>query len=287
MELLSKIVAPTVLVFLVSTMLSAGLSLTLREILSALRDFKLVSLTLLGNLVLMPLGAVVFTRLMRLAPPLSIAVLLLGAAAGAPFLPKLVVIAKGNLALAVGMMVLLMVFTVGYIPLVLPWLVEGVSGGPMKVARSLVLFMLLPLGLGLAVKPRFERFAERARRRVDVLSSASLAVVLVLLLITNIQNVATLFGSRGVLASIFLIVWGGGIGWVLGGAEAGTRGVLALGTAQRNIGAALVIAEEDFHDPKVVMMIVLIAFVGFLILIPFALAIAKRKGAGTGRLASA
>lgn len=111
--------------------------------------------------------------------------------------------------------------------------------------------------------------------------------MLVLLLITNIQNVATLFGSRGVLASIFLIVWGGGIGWVLGGAEAGTRGVLALGTAQRNIGAALVIAEEDFHDPKVVMMIVLIAFVGFLSLLPFALAIAKRKGAGTGRLASA
>src|SRR5262249_59055210 len=53
--------------------------------------------------------------------------LLLGAAAGAPFLPLLAQIAKSNLAFAVGLMVLLMVVTVGYLPVVLPLLLPGVA----------------------------------------------------------------------------------------------------------------------------------------------------------------
>ena len=63
--------------------------------------------------------------------------LLLGTAAGAPFLPKLAQIAKGNLAFGVGLMVLLMVVTVGYLPLVLPVLLPGVSVNPAEIARSL------------------------------------------------------------------------------------------------------------------------------------------------------
>ena len=94
--------------------------------------------------------------------------LLLGAAAGAPFLPKLAEIARGNLAFAVGMMVLLMVASVGYLPLVLPLLLPEVSVDPAKIARSLVLLMLLPLGIGLAVNARHGSVATRVKPvRVD------------------------------------------------------------------------------------------------------------------------
>jgi hypothetical protein len=41
-------------------------------------------------------------------------------------------------------------------------------------------------------------------------------------------------------------VGGAGIGWLLGGPRFGTKGVLALGTAQRNIPAALVVAGQNF-----------------------------------------
>jgi len=61
-----------------------------------------------------------------------------------PFLPKRAQIARGNLAFAVALMVLLMVITVGYLPLVLPLLLPGVSVNPAKIARSLILLMLLP-----------------------------------------------------------------------------------------------------------------------------------------------
>jgi len=276
MELLSKAVPITMLAFVVSSMLAVGLSLTIWQIVAPLRNGKLVFLALLANFVLMPLGALAIARILRLDQPLGIALLLLGAAAGAPFLPKLAGIANGNLAFAVGLMVLLMVLTVAYMPLVLPLLLEGVSVDPMKIARSLVLLMLLPLGVGLAVNARFGSIAERMRAPLNRISSLSLALLIVLLLATNVQNVISLFGTRGILASILFLLAGAGIGWLLGGPGMGTKGVLSLATAQRNIAAALVVGGKDFDD-KVLVMIVVVAVVGLLILMPLARALGTRS----------
>src|SRR6267378_1574375 len=238
MELLSKAVPITMLTFVVSSMLAVGLSLTFQQIVAPLRNGKLVFLALLANFVLMPLGA-------------------LG-------------IAKGNLAFAVGLMVLLMVLTVAYMPLVLPLLLEGVSVDPMKIARSLLLLMLLPLGVGLAVNAGFGSIAERMRAPLNRISTLSLAFLIALLLVTNIQNVVALFGTRGILASILFLLAGAGIGWLLGGPSLETKGVLALATAQRNIAAALVVGGKDFDDPNVLVMVVVVAVVGLLILMPLA-----------------
>ena len=161
MELLSKLVPVSMLCFVVSSMLAVGLSLTVAQMLAPLRNGRLVALSLLANFVLMPLAAMGLGRLLSLDQPLGVALVLLGAAAGAPFLPKLASVAKGSLAFAVGLMVLLMVLTVGYMPLVLPLLLEGVSVDPTKIARSLVLLMLLPLVVGLVVRSRWATAAAR------------------------------------------------------------------------------------------------------------------------------
>ncbi len=276
MELLSKVVPLAMLAFVVSSMLAVGVSLTVRQIMAPLRNGKLVSVALLANFVLMPLGALLIARLLRLDEPLEIALLLLGTAAGAPFLPKLAGLAKSDLAFAVGLMVLLMVLTVGYMPLVLPLLLEGVSVDPTKIALSLVLLMLLPLGAGLLVKARFGHVADRIRTPLNRISSLSLVLLIVLLLVTNIRNVISLLGTRGILASILFILVGVAIGWLLGGPAFGTKGVLALGTAQRNIAAALVVGGKNFDDPYVLVMVVVVAVVGLLILMPLARVLGSR-----------
>jgi BASS family bile acid:Na+ symporter len=146
----------------------------------------------------------------------------------------------------------------------------------MKIARSLLLFMLLPLGAGLVVNDRFGSIAERMRAPLNRISSVTLTLLIALLLITNIQNIVALFGTRGILASILFIFAGAGFGWLLGGPGLGTKGVLALGTAQRNIAAALVVGGKDFDDPKVLVMIVVVAVVGLLILMPLARVLGTR-----------
>ena len=275
MDLLSKAATVAMLSFVVSSMLAMGTGLTVAKITEPLRNARLLVLALLANFVLMPLGAFALGKVLWLEEPFGIGLLVLGCAAGAPFLPKLAELAKGNLAFAVGAMVLLMVVTVGYLPVVLPLLLEGVSVDPWKIARSLILLMLLPLAVGLALKAYYEAMAARVKPALDWISNVSLILLVLLISAANIDKVLDVFGTRGILAGLLFIAFGFAIGWLLGGPGNDTRRVLALGTAQRNIAAALVVGSQSFSDPKVVVMVIVIAIVG-LILMPLSRALANR-----------
>src|SRR5438552_1444726 len=268
MQILQKLVPIALLTFVLSSMLAMGLSLTIGQIITPLRNVRLVVLSMVANFVLTPLAAIGLAALLRLDQPFGVGLLLLGSAAGAPFLPKLAQLAKGNLAFAVGLMVLLMVITVGYLPLVLPLLLPGVSVNPAKIASSLFLLMLLPLAGALALKARFADIAARTKPILDRISNLSLTLLVLLLVAVNFSNVLAVFGTRGILAGLLFIAISFGIGWFLGGPDTDGRRVLALGTAQRNIAAAIVVGSQSFTDPKVVVMVVVVAIVGLLILMP-------------------
>ena len=276
MEVLEKAVPIATLLFVVSSMVAMGLGLTVAQITAPLRNLRLVSLSLLANFVLMPAFAIALARVLRLDEPLGVGLLLLGAAAGAPFLPKLTQIAKGNLAFAVAVMVLLMVITVAYMPLVLPFLLPGVSVNPVRIAVSLVLTMLLPLGVALAINAKWPGAAARGKPLFDRLSSLGLILVVVLLVVVNFNKVLSVFGTRAILAGLLFIAVGYAVGWVLGGPTPDTRPVLGLGTAQRNIAAALVVGGQSFSDPSVVVMVVVVAIVSLLILLPMSRLLAKK-----------
>ena len=277
MELLSKAIPATTFVFVVSSMLALGLNLTVGQVLAPLRNIKLVCLALLANFVLMPFGAFGIEKLLRLDQSLGVGLVLLGTAAGAPFLPKLAQIAKTDLAFAVALMVLLMIVTIGYMPLVLPLLIEGASVDPVKIARSLVLLMLLPLAVGLALKASYQVAAARVKPVLDRVSNLSLILLTVLIWVTNFDKVLAIFGTRGILAGVLFTVLALGAGHLLGGPSGDSRRVLALGTAQRNIAAALLVGEQTFSDPKVVVMVIVVADVGLIILLLFARRLANQK----------
>ena len=167
----------------------------------------------------MPLGALGLAKVLSLDEPFGIGLLLLGCAAGAPFLPKLAELAKGNLAFAVGAMVLLMVVTVAYLPIVLPLLLPGITVHPWNIARSLLLLMLLPLVLGLVLRARSNDLAERVKPVLDWISNISLILLVSLITAANIDKVLQVFGTRGILAGLLFIALGVGTGWLLGGPE--------------------------------------------------------------------
>jgi BASS family bile acid:Na+ symporter len=275
MDLLNKATTVAMLSFVISSMLAMGTGLTVPQIVGPLRSARLVTLALLANFVLMPLGAFALTKGLRLDEPLGVGLLLLGCAAGAPFLPKLAELSKGNLPFAVGTMVLLMVITVVYLPIVLPLLLPGITVNPVKIAQSLVLVMLLPLGLGLIVRVRYDEFAARIKPLLDWLSNVSLVLLITLICVTNFDKVLQVFGTRGILAALLFIALGCVIGWLLGGPGTDTRRVLSLGTGQRNIAAALVVASQSLNDPQVTVMVAVVAVIGLVTLMPFAGILAK------------
>ena len=277
MDLRHAAISITTIVWVLSTMVGTGLGLQVAEIVAPLRSGRLIVLALVANFVAMPLVAVGLARAIRLEESIAIGLLLLGTAAGSPSLPKLAQVAKGNLALSVGLMVLLMVITVGYLPLVLPWLLPGTSVRPGQIAGSLAASILVPLAAGLLVNPWRPDVAARVKPVLDKISNVSLIVLVVLQTVLNFPSIVAVFGTGGILAGVVFLAAGYAIGWVLGGPSSDARVVLGFGTAQRNIAAALVVAGQSFDDPTVTVMIIVVTVVGLLTLFPSAGVLGRQK----------
>jgi len=271
------------LLFVVSSMLAMGLSLTVPMIIQPLKNVKLVVLALLANFVLVPLLAYLIILIVPLEQSLRIGLVVLATAAGAPFLPKLVQGAKGDVAFGVGLMVLLMVVTIIYMPLVLPLLLTGVSVNPWDIAKSLIVIMLVPLGISLLIKSHSPEVAADYQPLMAKASSLSLLVLLVVGLGLNISNIIDLIGTGGLIALILFVVGSLVIGLVLGGREPGVRSVMGLGTAQRNVSAALVVTTQNFSGTNTLPFVLIAAVLGLLILLPTA----KQLGARVAPAVSA
>lgn len=275
-EALNQITQIVVLIFLLSSMSSIGLGLSFQEIIAPLRRMPLALGALIANFLISPLLAVGISRLFRLDEPFAIGLLVISMAAGAPFMPKIVIVAKGDVASAVGVMVLLMVGTTVCLPLALPLLIKGVEVNPWKIARFLILLMLLPLGVGVLMKARAAAMSARIRPTLEKVSSVALSVMMVLIVALNFRGVLQLFGTGAIAAGLLFSALAAAAGWFIGGRGAGHGSVLALGTGLRNIPAALIVAVQNFKDPNVSVMVIVTTIAGILLLVPIARSLGKR-----------
>jgi predicted Na+-dependent transporter len=279
-QLLSIIMNLSTLVFVVTSMLAMGLSLTVAQIMAPLRNTRLVLLALLANFVLVPLMAYLITALFPLSDGLKIGLILISTAAGAPFLPRLAQIAKGNLAFSVGLMVLLMVFTIVYMPVILPRLLQGVSVDPWSIARPLILLMLIPLAIGLFIKARYAGIAGALSPYMARASTIALILLIAAGLLAHVKAALAVFGSGGIIALLLFLGLAFVFGYLLGGRDGSIRSVLGLGTAQRNLSAALVIATANFvGDPDVIVMVLVLGLVDLSSLLITASLLGRRKNA--------
>jgi BASS family bile acid:Na+ symporter len=236
----------------------------------------LVVLALAVNSVAVPLFASGIQAVFDLDQDLYTGLILVATAAGAPFLPKLAQVAKGNIALSVGLMVLLMVVTVAYMPLVLPLFLQDVDVNAWDIASSLIVMMLVPLGIGLFWKARWTETADELQPFMSQASTVAIVFMMVGGIILSWSDIVDLVGTGGLVAAVVFLLGALAMGYVSGGSDPGTRSVLGLGTAQRNLSAALVVGAQNFSGEALTYVIV-IAFVGLAILMPIAGELGKRS----------
>lgn len=273
-EFLEALAQISGLLFVVTSMLAMGLSLTVPQIMQPLRNMRLVMLALVANFVLVPLLAYAITLVIPLDQSLKVGLIVLATAAGAPFLPKLVQGAKGNVAFGVGLMVLLMVVTTIYMPIVLPLLLPGVSVNPWDIAKSLIVLMLVPLALGLMMRSHSPDAAAHWQPVMSKISGLAILILLVVGVGLNVSNIIDLIGTGGILALLLFIIGSFLIGFLLGGRDQGDRSVMGLGTAQRNVSAAIVVTAQNFSGTNTLSFVLVAAILLLLLLLPTA----KRLG---------
>lgn len=259
-----------VLVFVVACMATAGLGLGVRDVVAPLRRTRLVVLALIANFVATPAIAWAVAAAFGLEQPHATGLVLLGSAAGAPFLPKLAELARGDVAFSVGLMLLLTVGSAVFLPVALPMLMPGLSAEPWLILRPILVTMLFPLGLGMLVRNWSARWADRIRRPIGWISNVSVIIAVVLLVGLNVRAMIDTLGSGAVAAALVLVLGTAVFGYALGGPSPATRSVLGLGTGQRNVAAALTVASENVDDPRVVIMLLVSTIVGLFVLVPAA-----------------
>lgn len=269
-EILRSASSLSVFLFAVTSMLSAGLSFTFRDIVAPLRRPHRVLRATVANFVLVPLLAAGIARALSLDEAQAVGLVLLGSAAGAPFLIKLIAIAAGDVALGTSLLVLLVPLTVVFMPIVVPLLAPGAAVSAGAIALPLIETLLLPLGLGLVITDRAPRWARAVQPIARTVSSIALVALLALTIALNLRPALDIFASRALVAILLLVGGAFAIGFVIASPRVERRVVLGLGTAQRNIAAATVVALEDIKDRDTLTLVVVASLFDLMILIPVA-----------------
>ena len=195
-----------------------GMGLTLKA-----EDFKVVFsrpkdvlVGCLAQFTVMPLLAFALTKIFRLEPALAIGVILVGCCPGGTASNVITYLAKGDLALSVGMTAVSTLLAPILTPL-LVWLLAGesVDVDVVGMLLSILWVVILPIALGLLVKRFWPRTTEQASAYLPALSTLAICVIVLIVIAANAHKL--LDGGLVILLVVVLhSVCGLGAGYLIG-----------------------------------------------------------------------
>jgi bile acid:Na+ symporter, BASS family len=276
-----------VLLSIMLIVLGFGLICTWGDATSLFRNRSLLLRSLLAMNVILPLFVSALIAIFTLRPVIEVVLLALAVSPVPPFLPlkqsKLVghhEYIYGLLGASSLLTIVLAPVTVALIGLMFS---KHASISPAGIARIVALTVLVPFALGLLIHHLKPTVATRVSPIASKAGIVLLVVALVPVLIKMWPAMIALIGDGTVLAIIAFIVVGLAVGHWLGGPDPSTRTILALATATRHPGVALIIATANFPDEKLVAPAVLLyILISVIASIPYVM---WRKGQRKGLMA--
>ena len=228
-----------------------GMGLTLKP-----ADFRVVFsrpkdvfIGCLAQFTVMPLLAFALTRIFRLDAALAIGVILVGCCPGGTASNVITYLAKGDLALSVGMTAVSTLLAPVLTPL-LVWLLAGemVAVNVIGMLLSILWVVILPIALGLLVKKFWPRTTERATGYLPAVST--LAICLIVLIVIDANAHKLLDGGWIILLVVVLHnLCGFGIGFLIGrllGLPAAKQRAISIEVGMQNSGLASSLANLHF-----------------------------------------
>lgn len=246
-----KLINLLVTITLLEMMIAIGLGVTIQQVKSVAKDGKLLTRALIANYLLVPLAALALLVAFH-APAMAAAGFLIAAVCpGAPYGPPFTAMSKGNVPVAVGLMVILAGSSALIAPVLLHFLLPIIAGNQqlkvdvLKIVTTLLVAQLLPLCIGLAIRASRPDLAAKLETPAKKLSTLLNLVVFAFILYVDWKTLAAISG-RGYVGMLVLVIATLIIGWAFGGKNAPSRRAMAASTSVRNVGVALVIATGSF-----------------------------------------
>ena len=277
-QILPKIQAVTIVIFMVGNLLEVGLRLKVNEALAVFRNVRFLMTSLVWCFVLGPALAVLLTKLIPLAAPYAIGLVLLGMA---PCSPAIAVMRKksgGSLAYMSAFMLIAYAGTVLLMPFMVPWLVKGFAADPWTIAKPLLFFITIPLIIGAAIRHVTETTAEKAAPIVNKVTGLNTIILCLVLLWVYRGEIFSAVGTYAIGSQILCYALLGFGSYLLSfGLSYEQKAPMVLGICTRNVGPALATLFGVASAPQgAITMCILAIFLGAILSGFVAAALLKR-----------
>jgi len=244
--------------FFVTTMAGIGLQVNLRDLSAMVQRKGLLVRSLLVNFLVIPALGLAATWLVPMTPTSADAILMLACAPGGLSAIQFTSKRKDVLAFAGQTAFLLTALSIFLSPALMSLLRPTDLPLNVPYAKSfllIVVYLVVPMGLGVFFRERRERQADRLGRFVAVIGTVAFVVFVIMTLSTRQAAMAAL-GNGEVEAMLGFIVATMIVGWLAGGPQLETREVLASASSMRNVALCLMIVTRSFPDSGVELPLV-------------------------------
>ena len=263
-----------ILISVMLIVIALGLRCGVADATYLLRKPRLLARSLVAMNVIMPLVAVWLISSFDLKTPVKVALVALAIAPLPPVLPgkRLSLTSRSYIY---GLVVAAAICSVVLVPLTAYLLSAHFHTqhiGALKVLVVVTLTVLAPLFIGVFIEKLRPAWAASLAPILSTVGTALLIVACIPVLVMEWPTIRSLFGDGTVVAAVVLSGLGLVVGHLLGGPDPENRTVLALATASRHPGVALVAGiSASAQAPRLVTAAVLLAFVvSMIISVPYA-----------------
>lgn len=223
--------------------------------------------------VVVPVVAVLLMILLPIAPLAKLGIVLMAISPLPPLVPGKQLKLGGTTGYICGLYVAVSLLAIVLVPLTLAILSaifpRDAWIAPAAIARTVLVSVLLPLAAGMAIRYFAPRFAERAVPLVSKLAGLFLALLVVPILIRVWPAMRDLLGNGTALAIVAIVGAALFAGHLLGGPDPDDRTALAVASATRHPGIALLIGKATFPAAPVAPAVLLFLIVGMLAALPY------------------
>jgi len=248
-EVLSH-VRPTVINYLLGmVMFGMGLTLNLRDFKIVFSQPKDVIIGCLAQFTIMPLLAWMLARMFDLDEALALGVILVGCCPGGTSSNVITYLAKGDLALSVGMTSVSTLLAPFLTPL-LTWALAGktVDVNVVSMFLSILWVVILPIVVGLIVKTLWPNFTEKAVDYLPAISTFAITCIVGIVISLNAEKL--LMGGLLIIVVVVLHnACGFGLGYLIGqflGLSTPKRKAISIEVGMQNSGLATSLATIHF-----------------------------------------
>ena len=216
-SVLTSVVLPASLFII---MLGMGLSLIPDDFKRIIKFPKPATIGLVNQLILLPLFGWLLAVIFALPPALAVGLMILAACPGGVTSNLITHVAKGDTALSITLTAIASFITVITIPLIISWALVHFMGDSspvelpiLKTIMQVVGITIIPVSIGMWVRHKNPRFADRMEKPSRIASTVIFLVILVGIILANKDLLVDSFKELG-LVTLSLNILTMGIGFL-------------------------------------------------------------------------